>query len=351
MDFYFKLAFLNIIWLIVLTVYSLNSLNSVIKNYAQISNKELKYTRETKSYNIFFIETNTHREDFDPRQMCAVESAAYNNPLARVNVYTVRAKLNETLLKSYANIKLIKLDFEHVFKSTVFEEWFKSNNKTLFSSPFFYEHASDLVRVVLLWKYGGYYSDLDTITIKSIQPLLRFNGAALQNEKPVEINNANLVFAKNHPFLLDLMDMMARSYNPYGWTANGQYKIEKTAYKFCNLTKLDSLILSKDLTDKTTSCDFSLFPKNYFAPFKWIRWKNLFKENHRLEVAKFLNAYSIHFYSKLSKHADVHLGSNSIYEFYSKMNCPVFYENFLPLIAPPQESVLSDFLNLIKSFF
>lgn len=353
----FKLIIFNVVWLIILTVYSLNSINIIIRDYTQATNKTLfqqKYAHYNQNkYNIFFIETNTQRNEFDPRQLCAIESAAYNNPKAIVYVYSIRAKINESLLQAYSNIKHVILSFENVFKNTVFEDWFKTNNKRLFNSPFFYEHASDLLRIVLLWKYGGYYSDLDTITIKNIEPLLRFNGAALQNEKPVEINNANLIFKKNHSFLYDLMDQMARDYNPYGWTVNGQYKIEKTAYKYCNLTKLDSLILSKDsfVNKIKNKCDFHLFPKNYFAPLKWYKWQNYFKFNQRLEVSKFLHAYSIHFYSKLSKHSEIYIGSNSIYEFYAKSNCPIFYENFLTKIAPPQESIVENLVNLIKSFF
>ena len=58
-----------------------------------------------KSYNIFFTETNSKRNYFSPRQICAIESAALNNPSAKINVYADSAKLHRKWLDKYQNIK------------------------------------------------------------------------------------------------------------------------------------------------------------------------------------------------------------------------------------------------------
>jgi mannosyltransferase OCH1-like enzyme len=43
-------------------------------------------------------------------------------------------------------------------------------------------HISDAVRLALMWKYGGFYSDLDTISLKDFSPLLKYSGFGYLNE-------------------------------------------------------------------------------------------------------------------------------------------------------------------------
>ena len=152
--------------------------------------------------------------------MCAIESAALSNPSATINVYSANAKFHQKWLNKYSNIKLIKLDFDDLFKETYFENWFKQNKHLILNSPFTAVQLSDMVRMVLVFKFGGYYSDIDTITIRSIEPLLKYNGAGLQSDKPMDINNANLIFQKNHPFLTKWIPLSVESFDPnvWGWT-------------------------------------------------------------------------------------------------------------------------------------
>ena len=63
-----------------------------------------------QAYNIFFIETDPGREYFTWKDLSAIESAAFNNPNARVYVYSLTAKFNQVDLRTtYQNIKLTKL--------------------------------------------------------------------------------------------------------------------------------------------------------------------------------------------------------------------------------------------------
>ncbi len=118
-------------------------------------------------YNIFFAETSSTRKYFNMRQMCAIESAALNNPNAKVIVYSKHAKMRSVWLEQYPNIFVLKLNYNDIIKNTLLENWFISSYEEIGKSPYFLTHMSDLLRYVILWKYGGYYSDLDTITIKS----------------------------------------------------------------------------------------------------------------------------------------------------------------------------------------
>ena len=79
-------------------------------------------------YNIIFLETNSMRDYLNKRQLCAVESAALNNPAAKIIVYSVKAEINKQLLDIYSNIRLLKIEFNEFIKKTPFEEWYKLKN-------------------------------------------------------------------------------------------------------------------------------------------------------------------------------------------------------------------------------
>ena len=73
-------------------------------------------------YNIFFIETNPDRILFTTKQLCAIESAAKNNPNGNVYVLSIKAIQNEQFinLKSfYSNIKFMKFVPNEIFKGFI----------------------------------------------------------------------------------------------------------------------------------------------------------------------------------------------------------------------------------------
>ncbi len=283
-----------------------------------------------KTYNIFFAETNSKRDYFSPRQICAIESAALNNPLAKINVYAESAKLHQKWLDKYQNIKVIKLDYDDLFKETYFENWFKINKQLIYNSEYTHVQLSDMVRLVVLLKYGGYYSDLDTITIKNIEPLLKFNGAGLQSDKPMYINNANLIFSKNHSFLNKWIPLSVESFNPKEWGSNGQASFRRITEKICNV-KLEKLPIVDSTNKKTlkNQCDFNIHPTKIFSPYNWKSWGTLFKKNSNIKISRFLDAYSIHFFSSQSFKAKINFHGYSIYEFFAKNNCPIFYQEYV----------------------
>ena len=56
-------------------------------------------------------------------------------------------------------------------------------------------HLSDAVRLALLYKYGGFYSDTDTITLKSFSDLINYNGFGVLDENGEALGLGNY-FAK-----------------------------------------------------------------------------------------------------------------------------------------------------------
>jgi Ca2+/Na+ antiporter len=73
--------------------------------------------------NVIFIETNRERKVFDMRQLCAIESAAFNNPDGNILVYALNASIDTGLLELYKNIKYKKLDVDKVLEDTILNKW------------------------------------------------------------------------------------------------------------------------------------------------------------------------------------------------------------------------------------
>lgn len=81
-----------------------------------------------------------------------------------------------------------------------------------------------------------------------------------------------------------------------------------------------------ETSNKTTSCDISILPERYFYPYSWEHLKELFVNNTTIDIKKITDSYSIHFYGKMSKNIIIRRGDNSIYEYFSKHNCPITYQ-------------------------
>lgn len=114
----------------------------------------------TVKLNIIFVETNLKRANFSFRDNCAIESAAYNNPNENVMIFSLHSNIDERLLNEYKNIKLYKSTIYQLFNNTPLYDWFKVKNEKILQSQFSIEHLADALRLALLYKYSGIYSDL-----------------------------------------------------------------------------------------------------------------------------------------------------------------------------------------------
>lgn len=145
---------------------------------------DLKNIRRS-TRNIFFIESRCATEKLakevrnvtdvglNPRQSCAVESAAVTNPSRDVYVLHTCPVGDDFLVKSpeyvrrlldYPNVRLVWYNMTEMFADTPVEGLVAK--KRLEESSFPVEHASDVLRLTMLWKYGGTYCDLDVVAIR-----------------------------------------------------------------------------------------------------------------------------------------------------------------------------------------
>jgi hypothetical protein len=91
---------------------------------------------------------------------------------------------------------------EELFKGTVLQRWWEEG--LVKKSHYYMVNLSDAARLCIIWKYGGFYTDLDAINIRALNHLLRFNGIVLNA-------NAFLKFDHSNSFVYSCMEEVARN--------------------------------------------------------------------------------------------------------------------------------------------
>jgi lactosylceramide 4-alpha-galactosyltransferase len=151
-----------------------------MRNVSIINHTETEPTPGDK--HIIFVETGcfldkSHNSNYKglalhKRQVCAIESAAKMNPNYKVYLLyscPVHGRLEDSseyvqTIFTYPNVHLWRLETKTHFSNTPLETWnFKA---AIMNSLWAKEHASDVVRFLTLWKYGGTYLDMDFVILR-----------------------------------------------------------------------------------------------------------------------------------------------------------------------------------------
>ena len=100
----------------------------------------------------------------------------------------------------------------------------------MFSEAFFHDasysksqdaivHLSDALRVLLIWKFGGFYLDLDYVVINKMTQYENF--VVSNNVGKYGVTNNAFSFPHGHHFLSNVMTKMKESYNANCWSCIG----------------------------------------------------------------------------------------------------------------------------------
>lgn len=101
--------------------------------------------------------------------MCAVESAARMNKnmtvylfvLSHSNLSSLTRQSMLRLSSVYKNIVINRILIDDYIRDSPLEKWWASG--ALKKSQWPRSHASDVLRYLTLWKFGGIYLDLDVV--------------------------------------------------------------------------------------------------------------------------------------------------------------------------------------------
>lgn len=218
--------------------------------------------------------------------------------------YRILKPLLDRGFKVYA----ITPDLPFLVKDTPLEAWLEemnSGNKDPGYIPLS-QNLSNLIRLAMLYKYGGLYVDTDIIVLKDFSELRNTIGAQSVDsvtKQWTRLNTAIMIFDINHPILLDFMQEFASSFDGNKWGYNGPYLVSRVIERVGN----------------TPGYNLTILPPKAFYPVDWIRIGKLFKkpenESESILVESKLNelsegkTYAVHLWNKRSRELDIEEGS------------------------------------------
>ncbi|KAK4253233.1 hypothetical protein QN277_010563 [Acacia crassicarpa] len=198
-------------------------------------------------------------------------------------------------------------DLPFLFQSTPAESWLHDliqGKKDPGEIPL-PQNLSNLIRLVALYKYGGIYLDTDFIILKPFKGLRNCIGAQSWDSVSKHwtiLNNAVLVFDKNHPLLLRFIQEFALNFNGNKWGYNGPYL----------LTRVVKTMKEED------GLNLTVLPPMAFYPVDWTRIGVWFEKPKNRDESRSVEAtliqlrgqsYGVHLWNKLSGKLAVQQGS------------------------------------------
>lgn len=282
-----------------------------------------------KGENIFFIDSREATADVKlmTRQACAIESAALTNPNLKVFVlFSCPERLRNLQmtpeLKSvmtYPNVFIYYLDVKEFSASTPMEEFIRS--KKLAKSNFKIEHTSDVLRLLVLWKYGGTYLDTDMIVKKSFEAV-KPNFACVQDE--FYVNGAILSFdqMKGKHLSSLFMEALVKNFDGENFASNGPVMITDVLKGLCAVENVTQMVMKSDCNG------FHVLPSDncYSVPYNW--WEDLMTEDNADQVMSRINdSIVVHFWNNLSHGKLVSVTSQAPYAQLARKFCPKVIKN------------------------
>ncbi|XP_030050268.1 alpha-1,4-N-acetylglucosaminyltransferase-like [Microcaecilia unicolor] len=270
---------------------------------------------------IFFAET-TEKLEPSPLAVCAIESAARTYPNRSVYFYmkglTKDMTVNKSsfykaipLLSSIANVHILPLDFEDVFKDTPLYPWYQKVNPA--QEQFWTHVSSDGFRLAVVWKYGGIYMDTDII---SMRPIPEDDFLALAPTK--SCSSAVFGFQRHYQFLWDCMEDFVKNYRGEIWGQQGPRLLTRMIVRQYGMPVVKG-------TEDATCGDFSILNPQRFFPIPYPAWERYFQVWNPNDTFK--SSYALHLWNFMNKgRKKVIAGSNSLAENLFIKYCPHTYQ-------------------------
>ncbi|XP_069685756.1 lactosylceramide 4-alpha-galactosyltransferase-like [Periplaneta americana] len=261
------------------------------------------------------------------RQACTVESAAMMNPDATVYLlYTcpINGQLGEsstyvTELFTYPNVRIWQLDIPSFLRDTPLRDW--DFREHLGASNWPVEHASDVLRFVSLWKYGGTYLDLDVLVLKSLQDL--------QTDFVVKESNDFLascvlrfgIEGIGQAITEKCVNEILTNFRGDRWTHNGPNLVSRVLKEVCDTTKIPEMSAER--------CQgLEVLSEQHFVPLQYLKWRRMFVSTDYIRTLDGMkHSYGVHLWNSLSRHVPLVLNSKTPYELLAHNFCPLVFSH------------------------
>ena len=171
------------------------------------------------------ISVQHHSGKFNWRHQRTVESIFHHHPTAKVNIYsnTLPQGLFNVFTEAGYFIRVQKYKLESLLKGTIAEGFIRKLDMAR-RGPFWYTNESNLLRIFLLYLFGGIYMDTDIIVVRPLHSLTN-NSIGWQDRGSVNLNGAFLKFERGNAFLEACIKEFVPMYNGNVWGSSyGLYK-------------------------------------------------------------------------------------------------------------------------------
>ncbi|KAI3525810.1 hypothetical protein L1887_04924 [Cichorium endivia] len=249
---------------------------------------------------------------FGDREFLAVDALFKSNPNSCLLILsnTMDSDYGIQILKPFTDrkfhVQAITPDLEFLFKNTPAQSWLEQikSGKREPGKISLAQNLSNLIRLAILYKYGGVYVDTDLIILKDFSSLRNSIGAqsvALSGNWG-RLNNAVLIFDKNHALLYKFMEEFSLTFDGNKWGYNGPYLVSR--------------VVQREAT--TLQSNFTVLPRKAFYPVSWTRIGGYFtppvsRQHQRWIEAKLRqlssSTYGVHLWNRQSSKLRIEEGS------------------------------------------
>ncbi|KAI3838194.1 hypothetical protein MKW92_019350 [Papaver armeniacum] len=222
----------------------------------------------------FFMTWISSLDSFGDRELLSIESVFKSHPNACLLIISTSmdSKQGLELLRPFTDkgyrALAISPNFDYIFKNTFAEAWFDRLRKGSVDpgEVSLGQNISNLLRLAILYKFGGIYIDTDVLVLKNLSKLRNTIGAQtmdLETRNWSRLNNAVLIFDKKHPLLEKFIEEFALTFNGNRWGHNGPYLVSRV------VSKLDA--------NSIPGFNYTVLPPLAFYPVDWSRIRSLFR--------------------------------------------------------------------------
>uniref|UniRef100_A0A0P4WMI3 Alpha 1,4-glycosyltransferase domain-containing protein n=1 Tax=Scylla olivacea TaxID=85551 RepID=A0A0P4WMI3_SCYOL len=254
------------------------------------------------------------------RSWCGLESWALQNRRSGVWLVMLGTAVDSTdglllaLKQTYPNLHVVTVDLEWLFRDLPTNNLFSSGQWVDSTWPA--KSLSNMVRLAVVWHYGGFYADFDTVCLRPTEHLRNVVGS----QSAEYVNNAIFHFDRHHPFVHQNMERQNMNFNGALLNVNGVNIMSNTAKMACNTTNFDELVAK----GRGLCQGFRVLPQSAFYPVSWENWRDIFRSGAGPNLMKELNSsFVLHAWNVFSAANPVRVGTRTLYDLVSSAYCPI----------------------------
>ena len=307
------------------------------------------------SGNLFFVESSG-RDHLGELYACAVESASGNAGVKGLIVVVMTSKVlnlkaNPATEQIYKNREHNKVVFRHVnvdtlFKGTPIDRIHQDKKLESLVRRNEIAQYSDVIRMILIYKFGGWYSDLDMIFTKNLpkdQNVIASDshrmGARTMNTPDYNhddygdrVSNAIFHNEKGHKFLSKAIELFQEEFVPDRWASSGPAVLQASIDNLCGVGKVvpmsPKIHNAENCQGMKVVHPMTFYPSSYYETFihhprPSRYWAILFKDS-----------VTVHFYGSSSgtesNVKNFREGEQvTAFNYLAHKHCPATYKTFL----------------------